>query len=89
MVASSSEIDDGAFVFGKKNTDLPTIGFVFTGQGAQWSQMGKGIIETFPASKLLLKRLDDVLQSLPDPPSWSLLSKFIFPTRLLHPSTTG
>jgi len=75
VVADNTNINEGAFTFGKKNTDAPRIGFIFTGQGAQWSQMGKGIIETFPVAKALINRLDHVLQALPKPPSWSLLSK--------------
>jgi acyl transferase domain-containing protein len=69
VVADSTNLDEGAFVFGKKGVHIPKIGFVFTGQGAQWSQMGKSFIETFPAAKALLKRLDDVLQTLPKPAS--------------------
>jgi len=75
VITDNTNINEGAFTFGKKNTDLPRIGFVFTGQGAQWSQMGKGVIETFPVAKALINRLDRVLQALPNPPSWSLLSK--------------
>jgi acyl transferase domain-containing protein len=75
VVTQSTSIDEGALVFGKKSTDAPRVGFVFTGQGAQWSQMGRGIVDTFPVARPLLKHLDDVLQSLPTPPKWSLLSK--------------
>lgn len=75
VVAQSTTLAESAFVFGKKNPQVPRIGFVFTGQGAQWPQMGKAIIETFPIAKPLLNHLDDVLQALPEPPSWSLLSK--------------
>ena len=77
VVTDNTNINEGAFTFGKKNTDAPKIGFIFTGQGAQWSQMGKGVIETFPVAKALISRLDAVLQALPSPPSWSLLSESI------------
>jgi acyl transferase domain-containing protein len=76
VVADNTNINEGAFTFGKKSTDAPRIGFVFTGQGAQWSQMGKGVIETFTVAKLLINRLDRVLQALPNPPSWSIFSKY-------------
>jgi acyl transferase domain-containing protein len=75
LVTESTTLDEGAFVFGKKSNDVPRIGFVFTGQGAQWSQMGESVINSFPAAKSLLKHLDNVLQNLSTPPSWSLLSK--------------
>lgn len=50
---------------------------VFTGQGAQWATMGKQLIDTIPRARDLANRLDDALQSLPDPykPSWSILAE--------------
>ena len=75
IVTQHTDLDDSAFTFGKKATNTPRVGFVFTGQGAQWSQMGKGVVDTFPLAKPLLERLDNALQSLPTPPKWSLLGK--------------
>lgn len=46
--------------------------FVFTGQGAQWAQMGKELIEEFPSFSETIQELDDVLQGLPEAPSWTL-----------------
>lgn len=78
-----TNIDQGKLVLGKKGLGVPKIGFVFTGQGAQWPRMGKSLLDTFPSTRILLKKLDDVLQSLPDPPSWSLLGQYqIFPSNL-------
>lgn len=48
VVAQSTVLDENAFVFQKKSTDTPRVGFIFTGQGAQWSQMGKALSRTFP-----------------------------------------
>ena len=79
VVAQSTTLDEAAFVFQKKSTETPRIGFVFTGQGAQWSRMGKSLVENFPTASLLLKHLDDVLQSTPNPPSWSLLKELVEP----------
>ena len=84
IVSQSTTLDEGSFVFGKKATEAPRVGYVFTGQGAQWSQMGKGLVETFPAARLLLKHLDDVLQSTPRPPPWSLLGKGIIFSSFSH-----
>ena len=78
VVTDKINLDEGAFIFGKKSTDPPNIGFVFTGQGAQWPQMGKGIIETFPVAKSLIKHLDGVLQALPNAPTWTLLSGLLY-----------
>ena len=79
IVAQSTALDESAFVFQKKSTETPRVGFVFTGQGAQWSRMGKSLVENFPKASLLLKHLDDVLQSIPNPPSWSLLKELVEP----------
>ncbi|PWY77879.1 polyketide synthase [Aspergillus eucalypticola CBS 122712] len=47
---------------------------IFTGQGAQWSQMGAGLMAAYPPLASFLDSLDAALQSLPeeDRPSWSL-----------------
>lgn len=79
IVAQSTALDESAFVFQKKSTETPRVGFVFTGQGAQWSRMGKSLVENFPMASLLLKHLDNVLQSIPNPPSWSLLKELVEP----------
>lgn len=73
LVARSLNFDEGSFKSGKIHKSAPRIGFVFTGQGAQWSQMAKGFAETLPVAGILIRRFDEVLQSLPDPPKWSLL----------------
>lgn len=76
ITTSPARLDAASFVRGKKGRDVPKIGFVFTGQGAQWSQMGHDLVQTFPSARLLLQSLDEVLQKLPDPPKWRLLGKF-------------
>ena len=48
------------------------IGFVFTGQGAQWPQMGKELIEESQSFRSSIQALDAVLQKLPEKPSWTL-----------------
>ncbi|KAF4630892.1 hypothetical protein G7Y89_g7242 [Cudoniella acicularis] len=75
VVTDNANLNEGAFTFGKQNTDLPRIGFVFTGQGAQWPQMGKGLIETFPVAKQMINRLDGALHGLTNPPNWTLLNE--------------
>jgi len=51
------------------------IGFVFTGQGAQWAQMGMALIEVFPSVGQTLAKLDIVLAALPDCPPWGIESE--------------
>ncbi|KAJ5091765.1 hypothetical protein NUU61_006635 [Penicillium alfredii] len=42
----------------------PTVGFVFTGQGAQWHGMGKELLSTYPVFNQTLKTVDGCLKSL-------------------------
>ena len=53
--------------------------FVFTGQGAQWPQMCKELIEGFPLFRSCIVEMDTVLQSLPHPPSWTLQECIVEP----------
>ena len=60
------------------SSSLP-IGFVFTGQGAQWPQMGKELIEESPSFRRSIQALDAVLQKLPEKPSWTLQQAILDP----------
>lgn len=73
LLADKAVIAEDSLVLGKKSPEAPKIGFVFTGQGAQWSQMGKALVDTFPTARDLLKHLDTVLRTALVPPTWSLL----------------
>ncbi|OQE44310.1 hypothetical protein PENCOP_c002G00914 [Penicillium coprophilum] len=54
--------------------DAPNIVMVFTGQGAQWPQMGGSMIHNpvYPTFKRSIQDLDSHLQTLTDAPSWTL-----------------
>lgn len=47
------------------------LGFIFTGQGAQWHAMGAELFE-YRVFRTAIEYLDYVLGSLPNTPSWSL-----------------
>ncbi|KAH6899708.1 polyketide synthase [Thelonectria olida] len=53
----------------------PRLGFIFTGQGAQWYAMGRQLIEQCPHFRQSLKRCDKILKALPDAPEWSILAE--------------
>ncbi|ETS80425.1 hypothetical protein PFICI_07954 [Pestalotiopsis fici W106-1] len=80
----STNISESDFVLGKQAPEPFKIGFVFTGQGAQWPQMGRDLLEFFPWVQSILEELDQVLQSQPDPPSWSLISELTEPRSAKH-----
>ena len=46
--------------------------------------MGRSFVDTLPSARSLLCRLDKVLQSLPSPPSWSLLAELTEPRKSEH-----
>ncbi|RAL00155.1 polyketide synthase [Aspergillus ibericus CBS 121593] len=46
--------------------------FAFTGQGAQWPGMAKGLIERYPQFYRDVQAMDETLRGLPMPPKWSL-----------------
>ncbi|KAI1171106.1 putative polyketide synthase [Nemania sp. FL0916] len=46
--------------------------FVFTGQGAQWPQMGKELMETYPEVLLDIRIMDKILRQQSNPPGWTL-----------------
>ena len=63
---------------GKRYSAHP-FAFVFTGQGAQWPQMGKELIAEFPSFKQSIRELDNVLQKLPERPTWTLEQAILEP----------
>jgi acyl transferase domain-containing protein/NADPH:quinone reductase-like Zn-dependent oxidoreductase len=64
---------------GKIRQRPPRVGLIFTGQGAQWPQMGKDLLSAFPAASACVMRLNNVLQSLVDGPAWSLQDMLSLP----------
>ena len=57
----------------------PGVIFTFTGQGAQWAQMGKELFTQEPSFANSIAKLDSVLSSLPEPPSWTLQDEILKP----------
>ncbi|EUC40640.1 hypothetical protein COCMIDRAFT_9515 [Bipolaris oryzae ATCC 44560] len=57
-----------------KMTNRSTV-FVFTGQGAQWAEMGKDLIEDFPSVKENIQEMNKILQECHTPPSWNILEE--------------
>ncbi|KAL8760555.1 MAG: hypothetical protein Q9184_003266 [Pyrenodesmia sp. 2 TL-2023] len=50
--------------------------FVFTGQGAQWAQMGRALLEGSSLFKSTLQECANVLKDLSNGPCWSLIEEF-------------
>ncbi|KAK3313628.1 hypothetical protein B0H66DRAFT_503226, partial [Apodospora peruviana] len=83
---TSGSLEESDFSLGKKLAGrTPKVSFVFTGQGAQWPQMGQALLATFPAVvHPVLRELDAVLQAQPDPPAWSLEEELSQPRSAEH-----
>ena len=75
IVTDTPEYLPGSEITGKKRAQAPRVGYIFTGQGAQWSQMGRQLLKTFSTARATVLALDKALQTLPDPPKWSLMSE--------------
>ena len=56
-----------------RSTEIPRIGFIFTGQGSQWPQMGRNLFHTYPAYAQAIVEADRVLTSLGA--NWSLVEE--------------
>lgn len=63
-----------------RSTVEPRIGFVFTGQGAQWHAMGRELLDAYPVFAATMEKIDRHLLSLGA--DFSLLGRF---TSLTHP----
>ncbi|CAG8983999.1 hypothetical protein HYALB_00009008 [Hymenoscyphus albidus] len=72
---SSTRLNPASFATSKLSSHAIKVGFIFTGQGSQWPLMGKGLLQMFPIAKKIVQDLDIVLKNLPEPPTWSLVSK--------------
>ncbi|KAI0538967.1 hypothetical protein GGR58DRAFT_525418 [Xylaria digitata] len=83
VISEGTKFKESQVVYGKPRS-THNIGYVFTGQGAQWSQMGQQLIQTFPVVKYTIEKLDRELQSMPEPPVWSLLNELNEPRSAEH-----
>ncbi|KAK6827388.1 polyketide synthase [Apiospora arundinis] len=64
------------------STTPPFVAMVFTGQGAQWPQIGRDLFRTSSPFSETIKSLDGYLQALgPDAPDWKLEDELLKPGR--------
>lgn len=59
----------------------PGVVMVFTGQGAQWPQMAKELLQSNATFRGTIRALDDHLRSVPDGPDWSLEEELLRPAK--------
>ena len=63
----------------KSTTPLLEFGFVFSGQGAQWPQMGRELLTRYASFAATIEYMDSVLVSLPEAPSWAIKDALLEP----------
>ncbi|KAK4175201.1 putative polyketide synthase [Triangularia setosa] len=56
----------------RPETQKPKLLGVFTGQGAQWATMSRGLLVTSKVYGDTIRELDEILRHCPHPPPWSL-----------------
>ncbi|RDI84031.1 hypothetical protein Vi05172_g6068 [Venturia inaequalis] len=59
---------------------VPTLAFAFTGQGAQWPQMGTQLMTAYPSFRTTLEILDETLATVTPRPSWSIVHVLLQPS---------
>ncbi|KAL7783077.1 hypothetical protein V8C37DRAFT_397515 [Trichoderma ceciliae] len=73
--------DDWAPVYAPKagSNESAKLVFVFSGQGAQWPQMGKELIQSEPSFTRSIDDMDRFLHTLSDGPNWTLRDQILAP----------
>ncbi|KAF8462360.1 hypothetical protein BDZ91DRAFT_662290 [Kalaharituber pfeilii] len=68
------QLEEEEITLGRKPSTGSRLGFIFTGQGAQWARMGVELLTDYPSFLQTIRYLDDVLSSLADDerPTWTL-----------------
>ncbi|KAJ5736904.1 uncharacterized protein N7483_002029 [Penicillium malachiteum] len=61
-----------SFTFGHQKRKAGAVGFIFTGQGAQWPRMGAELMLYSPRFLASIRALDEALEELSDGPDWSI-----------------
>ncbi|KAH7309684.1 fatty acid synthase [Stachybotrys elegans] len=82
IVAKQASLKDGKLsdlVIGSKKK-VPVIGFIFTGQGAQYARMGAELMSYYPSFLRSIRMLDNTLGELPHVPEWTLEDMLLMPS---------
>ncbi|KAI1129024.1 hypothetical protein F5Y10DRAFT_276998 [Nemania abortiva] len=76
-LASTDNLALGVRTRPSASGDPPKLLGVFTGQGAQYAQMGAQLIKQYPLARQIIKTLEANLAELPDHPPWSLEAELV------------
>lgn len=70
--------------FNKAPKTVAPITMVFSGQGAQWAQMGKELMDSDPEFSQDIRVMDHILRSLEHPPEWTIENELQEPAKTSH-----
>src|SRR5262249_2523184 len=68
-----AEVDTSGIIAGRSGNKAPRVAFLFSGQGAQYTGMGRALYETLPRFREVLDQCAAVLQEHLDRPLLSVL----------------
>ncbi|GKT50532.1 prosolanapyrone synthase [Colletotrichum spaethianum] len=71
-ISREKEVAIGEAVTGRATDRAPIVAFVFTGQGAQWPEMGRQLMDSYPSVRKTFKKLNLALSNLEQRPQWTL-----------------
>jgi acyl transferase domain-containing protein len=75
IVQSGKVVETSGVVKTSSRSSERPITMIFSGQGAQWVGMGKEQIQTNARFREDIATMDMILQSLKNPPNWTIMSK--------------
>ena len=75
----SSALDEATMTLGKTSPAAQSVGFIFTGQGAQWAGMGSQLFAEHESYRRTIRYLDSILRKVPEPPDWCIESALLEP----------
>jgi acyl transferase domain-containing protein len=86
---AAAAFNASSFELGTASSRPVKLGFVFTGQGAQWAGMGLEAIQNFPTFSKTIDALDGVLQSISPAPRWTIRQLLQSPKETSRVSEAG
>jgi acyl transferase domain-containing protein/NADPH:quinone reductase-like Zn-dependent oxidoreductase/SAM-dependent methyltransferase len=87
VVGSGIATNTSSFI--KAPTASPEVVMVFTGQGAQWAQMGLELLENNQIFKQSIREMDDTLRYLSNPPNWNIRDELAKPNHSSNIASAG
>lgn len=69
QISELQAIKDGSVLNPSSGTK---VAWIFTGQGAQWPEMGADLLDTNRTFRETIQKLDNFLLTLPTPPAWKI-----------------